>query len=242
MLNILKMLGFDVQAQFDALKTDLDQRMGRTTSQVSMVAQEAAVSGALYLLACIAALWAVVVALIAIFWWVSDEYGVYAGLAVDFVILVLAAAILAAMARARGKSLAEHAAKTPRAILDPTSGSASSGVFRQGPAVARPSADLVPPTAAFISPATAAPGAQNAAISDLVQPVAALLSKFGAGKPIVAELLDSFAGKGAGPANAALDRAANVIRTGDRANLFAVLAGAAAVGWLLTRQSGPARR
>lgn len=235
MINILKMLGFDVPAQINALKADLDQRMGRTTSQISVVAQQAAVSGALYLLASIAALLAVVVALIAIFWRVADDYGVYAGLAVDFIILVVAAAILAMMARARGKILAEHAAKTPRAIFDPTSATSSIGVFRQAPA---PPATIVPPTAAFIAPPAAAPGSQSAAVSDLVEPLAAILSKVGSGKPMIAELFGSLGGTGAGPANTALDRAANIIRTGDRNNLLAVLAGAALVGWLLTRQSG----
>ena len=35
----------------------------------------------------------------------------------------------------------------------------------------------------------------------------------------------------------ALDRAANVIRNGDRSNLFTVLGGAAVLGYLLTSQS-----
>jgi hypothetical protein len=226
MLNILKMLGFDVQAQINALKADLDQRAERTTSQISVVAQQAAVSGALYLLAFIALLFAVGVALIAIFWWVTNSYGVYAGLAAAFAIFVLAAVVLAMMAHARGKTLAEAAAKTPRAIFDPTSATSSLGVFRRAPAVASP------------AEAVAAPGAQSAAVSDLIEPLAALLSRGGGGKPMAAELLGSFAGTEAGPAKTALDRAADVIRTGDRANLFTVLAGAAVVGWLLTRQSG----
>jgi hypothetical protein len=238
MLNILKMLGFDIPAQINALKADLDQRAERTTSQISVVAQRAAVSGALYLLALIAASFAVGVALIAIFWWVTNSYGVFVGLAAEFAIFVLAAAILAMMAHARGKTLAEAAAKTPRAIFDPTSATSSIGVFRRAPAVASPAEGVAPPIAALVSPAaTAAPGGQGAAVSDLIEPLAALLSR-GGGKPMAAELLGSFAGTEAGPAKTAIDRAANVIRTGDRANLFTVLAGAAVVGWLLTRRSG----
>jgi len=42
---------------------------------------------------------------------------------------------------------------------------------------------------------------------------------------------------GAGPVNIALDRAANVIRAGDRSNLLAVLGSAAVLGFLLTRES-----
>jgi hypothetical protein len=237
MLNILKMLGFDIPAQINALKADLDQRAERTTSQISVVAQQAAVSGALYLLALIAASFAVGVALIAIFWWVTNSYGVFAGLAAEFAIFVLAAAILAMMAHARGKALAEAAARTPSAIFDPTSATSRIGLFRRAPAVASPAEGVAPPIAALVSPAAAAPGGQGAAVSDLIEPLAALLSRRG-GKPMAAELLGSFAGTEAGPAKTALDRAANVIRTGDRANLFTVLAGAAVVGWLLTRQSG----
>jgi hypothetical protein len=232
LFEILRALGLDVPARINALKADLDQRVEQTTSHVSQAAQHAAVLAVFFTLAAIAVLLAFVVALVAIFWVVAINYGVLAGLAVDFILLVLAAAILATLARGRSKSVAVNVAQAPRALLGATTAPSAAGV-------AGPVPNLVPPAAAFVSPtAAAAPEAANPTARDVVQPLAALLTKAGSGRPMVAELLGSVSGTGANPVNTALDRAANVVRTGDRANLLTVLAGAAVVGWLLTRQSG----
>ena len=184
--------------------------------QVGQAAQQAAVMAALYVLAGIAALLAIVVALLAIGWWVSDHYGVPAGLGVVFVILVLATAILALVAQGRSKSLAVHAAQAPRALFGPTGAASDAGVAA--------------PAAAPAASATASPSATG-----LVEPLAALLTTAGGGRAIAAELLGGLGGTG--PANMALDRASNVIRSGDRSSLFAVLGGAAVLGFLLTSQS-----
>jgi hypothetical protein len=232
LLEILKALGLDVPARINAFKANIDQRVEATTTQVSQAAQQAAVLAVLYAFAAVAALWAIVVVLIAVFLWVSYYYGVFAGLAVVFAILVVAAAILAMLAQGRSKSLAVTAAKAPRALCGATNSASGAGVVPPAPTV-------VPPAVAFVTPAAAAaPAGENPTARDLVAPLAALLSKTGSGGPVVAELLSGLSAAGAGPANSALDRAANVIRTGDRSNLFAVLAGAAVVGWLIARQSG----
>jgi hypothetical protein len=218
LLEILKALGFDVQAHVTALKADLDQRVEATTSQVSQVAQQAAVLAFLYAFAAGAALLAVVVALFALFWWVSDTYGVYAGLGAVFVILVVAAAIAALMARGRSKALAINAAKAPRALFGPTGAGAAAA-----------------PVAS--SPPAASPAAQNPTAGDLVEPLAALLTATQGRGSVAAGLL---AGVDSGTVNRALDRAANVIRSGDRANLLVVLGGAAVLGFLFAR--GRSRR
>ena len=231
-LEILKALGLDVPAHINALKADIDERVERTTSQVSQAALEAAVLAVLYMLAAIAALLAVGVVLIAIFWWVSDNYGDYAGLGVVFVILALAALILAMMAQSRTKLATGNKGKSPRSVFEATRATSDPGVTPQ----ARP---IVSPAPVIVSPASAAaPGTANPNISDLVQPLAALLTKVGTGRPVIAELLGGLSATGGGPVNTALDRAANVIRTGDRSNLFTVLAGAAVLGYLITHQSG----
>ena len=222
---ILKALGLDIPARINALRADLDQRVEATSSQVSQVAQQAAVLAVLFVLAAMAAFLAFGVALVAIFWWVAVTYGVLAGLAVDFIILVLAAAILAMMARARSKSLAVNAAKAPRALLGATAAASNAGVAGQESAVAPPAV-------------SAGPAAQSASASDLAAPLAVLLATLASGRPRSAELLGNLRATAVGSANTALDRAANVVRAGDRTNLLAVLAGAAFVGWLLTRQSG----
>jgi hypothetical protein len=220
LFQILKAMGLDVPAQINALKADIDQRVEATTSQVGQAAQQAAVMAALYVLAGMAALLAIVVALLAIGWWVSDNYGVPAGLGVVFVILVIATAILGMVAQGRSKSLAVHAAKAPRALFGPTGAASDAGVA--GPASEPPAA-----------PAAASPSA-----SGLVEPLAALLTG-GGGRTIAAELLGGLNGTegGNGPAKMALDRAANVIRSGDRSSLLTILGGAAVLGFLLTSQA-----
>ena len=212
LFQILKAMGLDVPAQINALKADIDQRIEGATLQVGQAAQQAAVMAALYVLAGIAALLAIVVALLAIGWWVSDHYGVPAGLGVVFVILVVATAVLALVAQGRSKSLAVHAANAPRALFGPTGAASDAGA------------------AAPAATAAASPSADG-----LVAPLAALLTTAGGGKAIAAELLGGLGGTG--PANMALDRATNVIRSGDRSSLFAVLGGAAVLGFLLTSQS-----
>ena len=80
-----------------------------------------------------------------------------------------------------------------------------------------------------------------AAASDLVEPLALLLSKIvkypSLGNPIVDELLNSLRGTARGTADEAVNSAANMIRHGDRTNLVVVLTGAAFVGWLLSHHS-----
>ncbi len=218
LFQILKAMGLDVPAQINALKADIDQRVEGATSQVGLAAQQAALMAALYVLAGIAALLAIVVALLAVGWWVSDHYGVPAGLGVVFVILVIATAILAIVAQGRSKSLAVHAAKAPRALFGPTGAASDAGV------------------AATPSAAPAAPSAASPSATGLVEPLAALLTTAGGGRAIAAEFLGGGLG-GTGPAKMALDRAADVIRSGDRSSLFTVLGGAAVLGFLLTRQS-----
>jgi len=55
------------------------------------------------------------------------------------------------------------------------------------------------------------------------------------GKPVVDELFGNLSATAPGVAGKALDRATNVMRRGDRANVLMVLGGAAFVGWLLAR-------
>jgi hypothetical protein len=71
--------------------------------------------------------------------------------------------------------------------------------------------------------------------------LAFLLSKVvkypASGNPRVDELIGHLAATARGTADEAVNRAANVIRHGDRSNLVVVLTGAAFVGWLLAHHS-----
>jgi hypothetical protein len=228
LLEVLKALGLDVPAQINALKSDIDQRVQSATSQVSQVAQQAALLAFLYAFAAGAALLAIGVALFALFWWVSDYYGVYAGLGVVFLLLALAALIPARMALGRSKSFAVDTGKTPIALPGQRGAVGLSSAGAVSPAPAAPPAPQNSPTAA------------NPSAGDLVEPIVALLTGARGRGSIAAELLAGL-GEGGGPVNMALDRATNVIRAGDRTNLLTVLGSAAVLGFLFTRSRRPKR-
>jgi hypothetical protein len=57
------------------------------------------------------------------------------------------------------------------------------------------------------------------------------------GNPALDKLVGDLRGSAGGTVHEAIDRAADVVRTGDRANLLIVLSGAAFAGWLLARQT-----
>ena len=227
LFEILKALGLDIPAKIDALKTNFNQRVEQTTAQVSKAAQQAAVLAALYALAAVAALLAIGVGFVALYLRVAEAYGVYAGLGVVCATLLVAAAILGTIAFGRTKSLGRNGAEAPSPILGGTWAGSDAGVVRRAPAVA---------SATAAAPETARPTA-----SDVVEPLAVFLSKFmkypSTGKPVVDELFGNLSATAPGVAGEALDRATNVIRRGDRANVLMVLGGAAFVGWLLARHS-----
>jgi hypothetical protein len=227
LLEVLKALGLDVPAQINALKSDIDQRVQSATSQVSQVAQQAALLAFLYAFAAGAALLAIGVALFALFWWVSDYYGVYAGLGVVFLLLALAALIPARMALGRSKSFAVDTGKM-------------SALPGQRGAVGLSSAGAVSPAPAAPPAPQNSPAAANPSAGDLVEPIVALLTGARGRGSIAAELLAGL-GEGGGPVNMALDRATNVIRAGDRTNLLTVLGSAAVLGFLFTRSRRPKR-
>jgi hypothetical protein len=83
-----------------------------------------------------------------------------------------------------------------------------------------------------------------ASATDLVEPLAFLLSKVvkypSVGNPVIDELIGHLRSTAHGTTDEAISRrAANVIRHGDRANLVVVLTGAALIGWLLSHHSRP---
>lgn len=94
------------------------------------------------------------------------------------------------------------------------------------------------PVAAPVPPSGGAPPTAG----DVVQPVALLLSRLvwprGEGRPMAAQFFGELGESRSGVVGNALDKAANVVRHGDRGNVLIVLTGAMVVGWLMTRFSG----
>jgi hypothetical protein len=234
LFRILKLFGLDIPAKIEAAKASLELRVEQATEHVKQVAQEAAIVGALSAFATITATMAAGVGLIALYRWTTDAYGPYAGLGVVGVILVAATVTLATAAAIKAKSLAPNGIRLARYAAGSVGVTADPGVGMSRDA---------PPADAWASetPTKASPAASIASANDLAEPLAFLLSRVvkypSVGNPIVDELILNLRATAHGTADEAIDRATNVIRHGDRANLVVVLTGAAFIGWLLTHHS-----
>jgi hypothetical protein len=234
LFKILKVFGLDIPAELEAAKASLELRVEHATDHVKLVAREAAVIAALSAVAALTAAATAGVGLVALYRWVAEAYGVYAGLGAVGFILIVVTATFAAAAAIKSKSLASSAIKMPPRAAGGTAEVMDSGLG---------SPSEVPPAGGFAweSPdmTTRIPPAATA--SDLVEPLEMLLSKVvrypSLGNPIVDELINSLRTTARGTADEAVNSAADMIRHGDRTNLVVVLTGAAFVGWLLARHS-----
>jgi hypothetical protein len=94
-------------------------------------------------------------------------------------------------------------------------------------------------TCPSVSPAPSATATDSA--SDLIEPLAFLLGKYvrypALGHSVLDDLVAKLRVSARGPADEAVERAANLMRHGDRSQLFILLGGAAFIGWLLSRQN-----
>ena len=238
--KILKLFGLDIPAKIEAVKASLELRVEQATDHVRQVAQEAAVIAALSAVAATAAAMAAGVGLIALYRWMADAYGIYAGLGAVGVILVAVTIAFATAATLKGQSLAanrfkllRHAAGTADVASVP---GVVTGTFVADAGPTEPYSD----TNSWAATAAMSP-APAASASDLAEPLAFFLSKFvkypRIGNPAIDELIGGFRATAHGTADEAIACAANVVRHGNRTNLMVVLTGAAFVGWLLAHHS-----
>jgi hypothetical protein len=250
LFKILKLFGLDVPAKIEAVKASLEQRVEQATDHVKWVAQEAAVIAALSAVAFITALMAVCVGLIALYFWVANAYGMYAALGVVAAVLVVVTVALGAAAAVKARSMASNGAMPQRTTAGTVITASDPDVIEHAAAAEAAATQLRSEgiASAFDAGASAsppsAPRARPAgAVSsrDLVEPLAYLFPKVvkfpNLGNPAVDELIGNLATAARGTADEAVDRAANVIREGNRASLIVVLTGAAVAGWMLARQS-----
>jgi len=225
LFKLLKLFGLDVPAKVAAAKSVIEQRAEEVAQYAGQTVQTAAVIAALSALAGVLGAMAVGVGLYALYRVDADSYGVYAGLGVVGGVLVAAALILFLIAHAKGQSLSKRRIFKPLSPF-PTAASSSAPVV----AAARPAPDD-----------SHAPGeARPEPARDLLEPLALLLPKYikypALGHPVLDELVENLGVAARGTADEAVERAANLVRYGDRKQLLALLSGAVFVGWLLARQ------
>jgi hypothetical protein len=249
LFKILKLFGLDVPAKIEAVKASLERRVEQATDHVKQLALEAAVIAALSAVAIVTAVMAVGVGLIALYFWTANAYGMYAGLGVVGGILVVVTVALAAAAAVEARSMASNGttperttAATAAPAYDPNliENAAEAAATQMHSVVIAPASDAVAPAPPAFAPA-ARPAAPFSSARDLVEPLAYLLPKVvkfpTIGDPAVDELIGNLAATARSTADEAVNRAANVIRQGNRANLIVVLTGAAMVGWILAHHS-----
>src|SRR5262249_46309695 len=228
LFKILKLFGLDVPAKVAAAKSVIEQRAEEVAQYAGQAMQTAAVIAALSALAGVLGAMAVGVGLYALYRLDADSYGVYAGLGVVGGVLVAAAVILFLFARAKGQSLSRRRIFKP---LSPFPAAASSPA--PGLAAARP--------ASIFAPGEARPDRDR----DLLEPLAFLLAKYikypALGDPVLDQLVGNLRATARGTADEAVERAANLLRHGDRKQLLVLLGGAVFVGWLLARQEADIR-
>ena len=233
--KFLKLFGLDLPAKMEAAKSGLEQRIERATEQIKQVAQETAILAVLSVLAVITSAMAVAVGLIALYRWTADAYGEFAGLGVVGGILVVTAAGLIAVTAIKASSL--RSLGTQARYVGGRTGAALNSA---GAGASIPDAlGGEPHPQSYVPPATATYPVASA--SDLVEPLTLFLGKFvkvpTTGNPTLDEMIAQFRATARGSANEAIDRAANVIRYGNRPNLVFVLTGTALIAWLLTHKS-----
>jgi hypothetical protein len=228
LFKILKLLGLDVPAKVAAAKSVIEQRVEEVTDYAKQVTQTAAVIAVLSAVAGVLVAMAVGVGLFALYRAVAEGYGVNAGLGVVAGMLIAAALILLIVARTKGQSLSN------RHIFKPFGPLATAAASAPAPAVAAPSLAHAPSPASFA-------GVPADSAGDLIEPLAFLLGKYvkypALGHPVLDELVGNLHMTARGTADEAVERAANLVRYGDRSQLLILLGGAAFAGWLLARQN-----
>jgi hypothetical protein len=215
LFKILKLFGLDVSAKMAETKSEIEQRIEEVADYAKQTTQTAATVAALSAAAGVLVAMAVAVGLFALYRAVAESYGVNAGLSVVAAALVAATLILLVIARTKGKALSKLRVFT--------------------------SSSVAPAAPTQVPPPAACAVAQDESARDLIEPLAFMLAKYvkfpTLGHPVLDELVGNLRTSARGTADEAVERAANLVRHGDRTHLLIILGGAAFVGWLLTRQS-----
>jgi uncharacterized membrane protein len=230
--RILKLFGLDVPAKIAEVRTELEERVELAKDSIQQTALTGAVLVALLAVASLAALAALGVGLMAIYTWVSLNYGQFYGFTAVGGILIFMTVIMFAIAVSRAKSWPTESADRAAAKKLKLAQTHAERVAAAAGAIEGPAIRPLP------SPAQVPSGSTSAA-SDLVEPLTMILSKMikfpTAGNPLLDDLLVHLRGSARGVADEAVERVVHAVRYGDRLHLFGALGGAILVGWFLGR-------
>jgi hypothetical protein len=234
LFRILKLVGIDIPARMAEVRIDLEERFDLAKDSVQQAAQTAALVATLFFLASLAVLAAFAVSLIALYSWVSSNYGHFYGLAAIGGVLLLIAIIAFAAALSKGNSWRDENARRVTAKRRDLARTHAQRVAAAAEAFETPKITSLPPP----------PQASGAtAESDLIEPLVRVLSGTiklpPMGHPAVDELVARLRSSAAGVADESVEALVRAVRYGGRPQLFAALGGALFVGWLLGRHEAP---
>jgi hypothetical protein len=237
LFNILKLFGLDVPARIAEVRTEIEQRVELAKDHVKQAAQTAGLLAAMFVLAGLAALSALGVGLIALYHWVSLNYGQFYGFAAVGGVLILFAVILFASAVLKAKSWSTESANRAEEKRLKLSANLAQAQAERVAASAAAAGAWDGPALRPILPAT--PSLAPTSASDLVESLTLILSKMvkfpTTGNPPLDELLVHLRGSARGVADEAVEGVVHAVRYGERPKLVAALGGAIFIGWLLAR-------
>jgi hypothetical protein len=229
LFKILKLFGLDVRAEVAAVKNQIDQRVEDIAERAKHVAISSALIVALSTFAGLFLTMAIGVGLIALYHTEAQTYGVDLALAIVGAVLVIATLILIVSAWVLGRSLSNK----PSAELADSARELPDDVTTPNVVPAAVPVRVTLPAASESAPVDLT--------GDFMEPLAFLLAKYvkfpALGHPVLDEVVGNLRVTSRGTADEAIERAANLVRYGDRGQLFLMLGGAAVAGWLLARQS-----
>jgi hypothetical protein len=229
LIKMLKLFGVDIPARMAEVRIDLEERFDVAKDSVEQAAQTAAVLAMLFFLASVAALSAFGVGLIALYSWVSSNYGQFYGFAAIGAVLLFTAIFMFAIAISKAKSWPGESARRVAAKKLELDQARAERVAAATEAFEAPALSHPPPS----SGATAA--------SDLIEPLVWALSRTielpPMGNPAMDELFARLQSSARGVADETVEGLVRTVRDGDRPQLFAALGGAMFVGWFLGRHS-----
>lgn len=220
LFKILKLFGLDVPAKVDAAKALIEQRAAEVADRAKHAALSAALIVALSTFSALFLTMAIGVGLIGLYRAEEATYGMEGALAIVATVLIAAALILLMVALMFGRSYGRHAPELPDDVathaiapVTPLARAPSPAVPERGPAVSA---------------------------EDFIEPLAFMLAKYARfpvlGHPVLNEIVEKLRVTARGSTEEAVERAADIVRYGDRGQLFMLLGGAAVAGWLLSRQ------
>lgn len=222
--KLLKLAGLDVKATIAELKADLFRRIELASQQATRKARTLALVAGLFLFAGILALLLLIVGLVALYKWGEMRYGPFIGLALDAGALAI---------------LAGASALAALWIARPTESGASSDASASPSRLTYRAAEPKPQATDAERLAASMYQTPRAKAEDLIEPLFVLLDRYlrwpVTGQPAIDRVLNEFGTRAQPTTNEAVERAAELVRSGDRATMLSVLGTATLFGWLLVR-------